>query len=167
MDGGLGGGIGILGASVEGAQGPSRNGPLGEPLGRPHFGNNLGTLCIRHRHFRCCPCRWRDSRRFGHLLGKARSARHRRFGDRGVTCRWLSQRRPVRADLASVRTMAPPESMLPSLLRPTCWLEPEPAAAVVEPTMEGVGARLESFRDRCAVAALPKVLSKRMEAVVH
>lgn len=56
---------------------------------------------------------------------------------------------------------------LRSLLRPTCWLEPKPAAEVVEPTMEGVGARLESFRDRCAVAALPKVLSKRMEPVVH
>lgn len=56
---------------------------------------------------------------------------------------------------------------LRNLLRPTCWLEPKPAAEVVEPTIEGVDARLESFRNRCAVAALPKVLGKRMEPVVH
>lgn len=54
-----------------------------------------------------------------------------------------------------------------SLLCPTSWLEPKPATEVVESMIEGVGACLERFRDRCAIAALPKVLGERIEPVIH
>lgn len=98
MDEGLGGGTGVLGAPVEGAQGPCLNSLLGGPLWRLPPRQQLGSLRIRHRNSR---------------FGKARIAPDRRFGNSGAACRCPSQGRLVRADLASVPTMAPPESIAP------------------------------------------------------